>query len=76
VIGSSQFDALVKDGIFTGQTATDTLRSITGNNQDQVHGDTQHFWPYGLNYTSEVKSVDDLLDHCKMVVAIRKDMGM
>jgi hypothetical protein len=75
-IGSSQFDAMVEDGIFTGSNATATLRAITGNDQDQVHGDTQHFWPYGLNYTSEVKSTDDLLNHCKMVVAIRKDLGL
>jgi hypothetical protein len=40
-----------------------------------VNADTQHFWPYGLNYTSEVKSNDDLVSHCKMVSAILKDMG-
>jgi hypothetical protein len=74
-IGSAQFDALVVGGVFTGTTATAQLREITGNAQDVVHGDTQHFWPYGLNYTSEFMSVADLVDHCKMVVAIRKDIG-
>jgi hypothetical protein len=75
-VGSSQFGAMISNGIFTGKAATAQLVAITGNAQDQVHGDKQHFWPYGLNYTSEVKSVDDLLDHSKMVVAIRKDLGM
>lgn len=76
-IGSTQFDALVVDGIFTGTNATAQLRAITGNATDQVHGDTQHFWPNGLNYTTEVTSVpQDLINHCLMVIAIRKDMGM
>ena len=76
-IGSAQFDALVVNGIFTGTNATDQLRAITGNPTDQVHGDTQHFWPNGLNYTTEVTSVpQDLINHCLMVIAIRKDMGM
>ena len=52
---SSKYTELVKDGIFTGVNATNQLRSITGNQLDVLHADTQHFWPYGLNYTSEVK---------------------
>lgn len=76
-IGSTQFDALVVNGIFTGTNATAQLRSITGDPMDQVHADTQHFWPNGLNYTTEVTSVpQDLINHCLMVIAIRKDMGM
>ena len=76
-IGSSQFDTLVVDGIFTGTNATSQLRAITGNATDQLHADTQHFWPNGLNYTTEVTSVPrDLINHCLMVIAIRKDLGM
>jgi hypothetical protein len=76
-IGSTQFDALVVSGIFTGTNATAQLRAITGNAADEVHADTQHFWPNGLNYTTEVTSVpSDLINHCMMVTAIRKDMGM
>lgn len=74
-VGSREFGALVKDGIFTGPKATSQLRAITGNPEDVVHADAQHFWPYGLNYTSEVKSTADLVNHCKMVVAIREDIG-
>jgi len=71
----SKWPSLVVNGIFTGQHATDQLRAITGNSTDQLNADTQHFWPYGLNYTSEVKSEADVVDHCLMVVAIRWDMG-
>ena len=74
-IGSVDYDGLVKGGVFTGAAATDQMRAITGNVQDVVHADLQHFWPYGLNYTTEVMSPADLVSHCKMVVAIRKDIG-
>ncbi|WP_437954665.1 hypothetical protein WME76_24175 [Sorangium sp. So ce119] len=75
-VGSREFGALVVDGIFTGPEATRQLRAITGNDADVVHADTQHFWPYGLNYTSEVKTTDDLVNHCKIVAAIREDIGL
>ncbi|MGK3987479.1 hypothetical protein WME99_30850 [Sorangium sp. So ce136] len=74
-VGSREFGALVMDGIFTGAEATSQLRAITGNESDVVHADNQHFWPYGLNYTTEVKTTDDLVNHCKIVVAIRADLG-
>jgi len=63
-------------GLFNGATATAQLRAITGKADDAVHSDTQHFWPYGLNYASEAKSTADLIDHCLMVTAIRKDLGL
>jgi hypothetical protein len=71
----SEYQALIVGGIFTGDTATAQLREITGVPDDEVHGDSQHFWPYGLNYESEVESEADLINHCLMVVAIRADMG-
>ncbi|WP_437988034.1 hypothetical protein [Sorangium sp. So ce117] len=64
-----------RDGVFTGEAAMRKLRAITGNESDVVHADTQHSWPYGLNHTTEVKTTDDLVNHCKMVVAVREDIG-
>ena len=63
-------------GPWTGTNANAQLRAITGVATDTLTADTQHFWPYGLNYTSEVKSEADVIDHCAMVMAIRKDLGM
>jgi hypothetical protein len=63
-------------GPWTGSNANAELRAITGNATDTLTADTQHFWPYGLNYTSEVKSEADVIDHCRIVVALRKDLGM
>jgi hypothetical protein len=63
-------------GPWTGTSANAQLRAITGVATQTLTADTMHFWPYGLNYTSEVKSEADVIDHCKMVVAIRKDLGL
>jgi hypothetical protein len=62
--------------VWTGSNATAELRAITGKATDVINGDTQHFWPYGLNYVTEVKSEADVIDHCRIVMALRKDMGM
>jgi hypothetical protein len=56
--------------------ATAELRAITGNAMDVLHCDSQHFWPYGLNYVTEAHSTEDLVDHCRIVTAIRKDLGL
>jgi hypothetical protein len=73
---ASQWASHVVNGIFDGAQATAKLRELTGIADDQVHADSQHFWPYGLNYTSEVKSEADVINHCYIVVAIRADMGL
>ena len=73
---ASNWSSMVSEGIFTGAHATAELRAITGIANDQLHADTQHFWPYGLNYTSEVSSTADLINHCFMVTAIRGDLGL
>lgn len=62
--------------VWTGTNATAELRAISGVATDVIKGDTQHFWPYGLNYATEVKSEADVIDHCRIVMALRKDMGM
>ena len=73
---ASNWSTYSVNGVFTGTHAIAQLRAITGNPTDVVHSDTQHFWPYGLNYTSEAKSTADLVDHCLMVTAIRNDLGL
>ncbi|NLT56383.1 MAG: hypothetical protein GXX79_17860 [Actinomycetales bacterium] len=73
---SSAWAPRLSNGVWTGSAATNQLRAITGDPSAAVHGDRQHFWPYGLNYTSEVSSSADLVNHCRMVVALRQDMGL
>ena len=68
------------DKLFTGANANAELQAInatlTKPEDTKVHADNQHFWPYGLNQQSEVHSEQDLLFHCRMVMAIRKDLGL
>lgn len=75
-VGSPEFAALVEDGVFTGEHATAELRAITGDETATLFADAEHFWPYGLNYPNEVKALSDLENHCRLVVAIRKDLGL
>ncbi len=35
--------------------------------------DNQHFWPYGLNYVKEYKIESDLINHCKIMNAMKMD---
>jgi hypothetical protein len=72
----SAWSARLSNGVWTGAAANAELRALTGDPAAEIHGDGQHFWPYGLNYTSEVKSDADLVIHCKLVVALRRDMGL
>jgi hypothetical protein len=73
---SGNWSSQVSGGIFTGTNATAEVRAISGNQSDVLHADTQHFWPHGLNYTTEASAPTDLVNHCRMVVAIRRDLGM
>jgi hypothetical protein len=64
------------DGIWIGENANAVLASIPNPRDTQLHADAMHFWPYGLNYPSEHENEDDLINHCRIVAGIRKDMGL
>ncbi len=71
---TAEYRNLIKNNVFTGSNATAKLREIINDSDTLVHGDQQHFWPYGLNYASEVKSKQDLINHCIIVNEMCKDM--
>ncbi len=75
---TNQWNNLMKNGIYTGTNGTNKLREITMDPKAVINGDSkapfQHFWPYGLNYASEVKTKDDLINHCLIVNAMQKDL--
>jgi len=80
---ASNWSSFISNGLFTGTNAKAQLAAINATLatplDTAVHADTQHFWPYGINQQSEVKSETDLANivgHCQMVMAIRKDLGM
>lgn len=67
---TSVWQNLTVNGIYTGAAASKVLKDLTG---EVLKGDDMHFWPYGLNYRSEVKSAEDYVRHAKIVEAMRKD---
>jgi len=74
-VGFSQFKALVQNGVFTGPITTAKVREISGNPAEQIKTDGTHFWPHGLNYVSEGRTQQDLINHCLIVQAIVADLG-
>lgn len=71
---TSEYQNLIQNGIFIGLHATAVLREISADPTALLKGDKLHFWPYGLNYASEVSGVNDLISHCSIVNAIYHDM--
>ena len=67
------YRSMFKDGVFQGQKALALLKEIDGPDAE-LHGDSQHFWPYGLNYSSEVHSEQDLINHARIVEAMYQDI--
>jgi len=60
-------------GKFQGQHTNDLLNKIQNSNGAQLSGDTQHWWPFGLNQNSEVTSSWDYVYNCILIEAMRKD---
>ena len=67
----------IVNGIWTGSTASALLLGATG---ETLKGDTQHFWPYGINYKTEITGLGDataqkngLILHAKLVKAMLID---
>lgn len=77
---ASNWSSMISNGLFTGSNANAQLKAINDAlampGDGKLHADAQHFWPYGINQQSEVKSEADLIAHCQMVVAIRMDLGL
>lgn len=66
----------VSGGRWTGANAINELRAITGDSAAVLFADSQHFWPYGMNQASEAKSSDEYVNHIRVVLAMRRDMGL
>ncbi len=68
------------DGRWTGSAVNQLMASIPTEERDPDYGlrdyitaDAQHFWPYGLNYASEHLSEWSLINHVRIVAAMRHD---
>jgi hypothetical protein len=68
------WNKLIVDHLWQGREANKLLQDFVHDPQAQLHADRMHFWPYGLNYDSEVKSKEDFIRHARLVEAIVKDL--
>jgi hypothetical protein len=46
------------------------------DSQRVLTADSHCFWPYGLSQDHDYTTEDDLIGHCMMIMAIRKDLGL
>lgn len=65
--------AAVVGGKFQGANTNALLNKIQKSTGVSLSGDTQHWWPYGLNQNSEVTSSWDYVYNCLLIEAMRKD---
>ncbi|MBN1515507.1 RICIN domain-containing protein [Candidatus Sumerlaeota bacterium] len=65
---------LMYSGSWHGSYATAKLRTFDGSSAT-LYGDSQHFWPYGLNYDSE-DSTTNRQRHVQIVQCMQCDMGL
>jgi autotransporter-associated beta strand protein len=69
----SAWGTLMIDNRWNGPAATALMQQLYGIGS-RLNGDTQHFWPYGLNYDSEGSETNK--ESCvAMLYALRADMG-
>lgn len=66
-------DQAIVSGKYQFNGVNNLLKLITKNKEQTLNGDTQHWWPYGLNQNSEVTSSWDYVYNCLIIEAMRKD---
>lgn len=80
-VGYSPWSELLQDGRWTGPAVRAVIENLPPeqrdpdevSQRDYITADTQHFWPYGLNYASEYVSEWSLIDHVRIVAAMQED---
>ncbi|MCH5716468.1 fibronectin type III domain-containing protein [Niabella hibiscisoli] len=70
---TSWWTGKIVGGKYQGVFANDLLNKIQKSTGAQISGDTQHWWPYGLNQNSEVTSSRDYVFNCLLIEQMRRD---
>jgi hypothetical protein len=65
---------LMVNGAWNGTYANLQVQAFDGPGA-QMHGDSQHYWPYGQNYDNEWSPVNEQRT-VQIVAAFRRDMGI
>lgn len=80
-VGYSPWAELLDDGTWTGPAVNEFMTNLPAEQRDPdmysqrtyITGDSQHFWPYGLNQASEHQSEWSLINHVRIVAAMQLD---
>ena len=65
---------LIIGGVYQGVVANKLLRFMTRNPADALKGDTQHFWPYGINGANEDTGAEMLyITNVIVIQGMKKD---
>ncbi|MGE9311057.1 hypothetical protein ACLOAU_05405 [Niabella sp. CJ426] len=70
---TSWWTGKIVGGKYQGNFANELLNKIQKSTGVQLSGDTQHWWPYGLNQNSEVTSSWDYVFNCLLIEQMRRD---
>lgn len=70
---TSWWTGKIVGGKYQGNFANDLLNKIQRSAGAPLSGDTQHWWPYGLNQNSEVTSSWDFVYNCLIIEQMRRD---
>lgn len=80
-VGYYPWAELMEDGRWIGEHVDAFMTSLPAEERDPdmysqrtyITGDSQHFWPYGLNQASEHQSDWSLINHVRIVFAMQLD---
>lgn len=70
---TSWWTGKIAGGKYQGAFANEILNKIQKSAGAQISGDTQHWWPYGLNQNAEVTSSWDYVFNCLLIEQMRRD---
>jgi hypothetical protein len=66
------WNSAIRNGTYQFPEANQIIKYINGD-AAVINGDSQHWWPYGLNQNSEVSSSWDYVYNCLIIEAMRRD---
>ena len=80
-VGFYPWQELMDDGLWVGAAVNQVIANLPAAERDPdeysqrsyIRGDSQHFWPYGLNQASEYQSEWSLINHVRIVAAMQQD---
>ncbi len=80
-VGYAPWRELIDNGRWTGSAVSQLMAALPAeqrdpdmySQRDYITADDLHFWPYGLNQASEHQSEWSLINHVRIVAAMRLD---